>query len=698
VSLRTPRREFAADAAALAAALAYYGWLALRAPGTPTSVFVGEISFYPLGLLVGWMFLRNTRFTHLDRRTRAAWAILGAGALTLWLVGNTWPRVVVYFGVARYPGWVGLLEVVQHLLLIAAIAVFPGRSFEGRGRIRFLADVGLIAVAGFFLASYYGVRAAGRLSPASPPVVAFAQAVLDWAVFVVASIGVLHKRDATTRVVLGWLLVASLFYLGANYVLSLMPAYRMGDSVDGLWVAAWVCRWIAARFAWHRYRREAEGGVVAPDSPVTDFRSGVFSYVLVASALALLVGRVLLGEREHLTLFVVSSAAMAALLVLRQVLELRENSLLYASQLAGEARFRSLVQNASDVLLVVDAGPRVSYVGPSAGRILGEGALAPGRRATDVLEGPGVEELLPREGTGPRSPVVREARLRAADGRWREVEVAATDMRDDPAVAGVVLNCRDVTERREIEERLRRAQQLDAAGHLAGGLAHDLNNVLTVIRGYADLLREDLPPVTAGEGGVAAIENGVARASALTTKLLAFSRRQPVLRTDLAVDAALAELRVLLRQLLTDRIEVEIQCAPGLWPARADQGQLEQVVINLVTNARDAMPSGGRVAIQASNRVVPETDAAALGLAAGDYVALVVRDSGIGMDEEVRQSAFEPFFSTKKPAEGIGLGLSIVQGLVAAAGGAVSIDSAPGRGTAVTVLLPRGSDPGGQVE
>jgi PAS domain S-box-containing protein len=677
---------------AAAYGLAYYLWLCLRTPGTPSSLLVGDVAFYPLGLAVACLYLRNAAVGSLDRRTRLGWGILGSGALALWLLGNTWPRLVSYFGAPAFPSWVGGLEIAHRVLLIAAFLAFPGRALPSRGRTRMTADIGLILVAGFVLAYHYGMHAAARTSPVSLPGLAWAQSVLDCAVFVTAAVGVLQKRDATTRGVFLWLLAANTLYLSANYWLSRMPGYHLGDSVDGLWFAAWTCRWAAARFAWHRYRRARTTPSATDDAPASEFRSGLFSYALVAGAFAVLVGRVTVGEREHLEMFVLSATAMAGLLLIRQGVELRENRLRFEDRLAQEARFRSLVQQSSDVVLIIDARGCVSYVSTSADRVLGPGVIVPGTRLADLLPREDIAALTPPAAGAPRAVTERQCRLRVATGELRTVEIASTDMRDDPAVGGIVFNCRDVTERHELESQLRQAQKIEAVGHLAGGLAHDFNNVLTVIRGYAQLLRDDFPAPSRAGTDLRTIEEAVDRATAVTKKLLAFSRTDAVQRTVLDLNSVLRGLGPLLRQLLTDRVEVDIDCAPALWPVAADQSQMEQVIINLASNARDAMPDGGHVRISTANRTVAVATPSAGGLPAGEYVALVVSDQGVGMAEEVRERIFEPFFSTKPKDRGLGLGLAMVHGIVTSSGGRIAVESEPRRGTTCTVLLPRSAD------
>ncbi len=692
------RSSYTADYVAVAYTLAYYGWLALRTPRQPSSLLIAELSFYPLGLAVGWQYLRNAGVGSLDRRTRLGWASLSVSALILWFVGNTWPALVSDFGASTPPAWAGTLETVRFVFLLFGLLVFPWRPPAWRRTGPQLADVGLVLVAGFVLAHHYGFRAAGRVLPSHLPEAALAQAVLDWLVFVTIAVGILQKRDATTRGVFLWLLLSYTLYQLADYRLAGLHDYRVGDSVDGIWFAAWVCRWAGARFAWHRYQREQDADATRDETPVTERRGGMFSYTLVAVIFAVLIGRVTMAEREHLEMFVLSATAMAGLLLLRQAVQIRENRHLYGEQLAQEARFRSLVQKATDIVLIVEAGGRVTYASPSTDRVFGPGAILPGARLADLLPKEDADALAP-PATDPSRPVVRrQCRLRTARGDSRAVEIASTDLRDDPAVRGIVLNCRDVTERDELDRQLRQALQLDAVGHLAGGLAHDFNNVLMVIRGYAQLLRDDFPALSQKSADLRTIEDAVDRAAAVTKKLVAFSRDRAVERTELDLNLVLRDLMPLLRQLLPDRIEVDIDAADDLWTVRADQGQIEQVIVNLVDNARDAMPGGGRVRIRTANRPVADGTPATADLPAGDYVALAVSDQGVGLPDQPQQRMFEPFLSTKPKDQGLGLGLAMIRSIVSGCGGGIVVDSAADHDTTCTVLLPRSTDPAGVTE
>ncbi len=244
----------------------------------------------------------------------------------------------------------------------------------------------------------------------------------------------------------------------------------------------------------------------------------------------------------------------------------------------------------------------------------------------------------------------------------------------------------DVTEQRQLEEQLRQSQKLEAIGRLAGGVAHDFNNMLTAIGGYTALALEHAETGSTLRGDLDEIRKATDRAALLTRQLLAFSRKQVLMPELLNLNGVVLELESMLRPLIGEDVALTTQLDPALGPIEADPGQLHQVVMNLVVNARDAMPSGGAITIETANSDVEENDDA---IEPGRYVTLTVRDTGQGIDEPTLRQIFEPFFTTKDAGKGTGLGLATVYGIVKQSGGYVAVDSELGVGSAFTIYLRR---------
>ena len=350
---------------------------------------------------------------------------------------------------------------------------------------------------------------------------------------------------------------------------------------------------------------------------------------------------------------------------------------------AGEERVRNLIENNADGIVIVDQAGAVMFVNPACERLLG-------RPAEKLLGQPFGFPCV--AGSTAEIDILRPGGEPAA----AEMRVVETHWEGKPAC---LASLRDITQRKALEEQLRQAQKMEAIGRLAGGIAHDFNNILTAITGYADLalarldgkLDADAPAhaPAAVRGDVAEIKDAAARASAVTRQLLTFSRKHLTQTEVFDVREAVAAMEGMLRRVLGGAIELYVSRGPAPCRVKADRGQVEQVILNLSVNARDAMPEGGRLSIGTCDVAGGHCGAQAAGGPQGDFVLLTVSDTGRGIDPAVLPRIFEPFFTTKGPDRGTGLGLSIVYSIVQQCGGQVLVDSEPGRGARFRIFLPR---------
>ena len=364
-----------------------------------------------------------------------------------------------------------------------------------------------------------------------------------------------------------------------------------------------------------------------------------------------------------------------------------------------EELFRAITEFGRDLIVIVNEAGAMTYISPSGARLLGQDGLSlVGRPLLDLLH-PDDHARVSRALTevarkaGSLRPVI--ARARVKDGSWMTLEGTGYNMLQHPAVQGIVVNARDITERitaeealRQSEEQLHQALKMEAVGRLAGGIAHDFNNLLTAIRGYSDMIAVGLRPADPLRSDVEEIQRASDRAASLTHQLLAFSRRQ-VLRPDrIDLAAVIRDLERMVRRLIGEDIELTVMSSAATRTVLVDRGQIEQVILNLAINARDAMPLGGRLTIEAVDHDVTDPAIREGAPPAGRYVLVRIEDSGGGIAPEIIDRVFEPFFTTKGPGKGTGLGLSTAYGIVKQSGGFIEVTSVERSGTVFRIYLP----------
>ena len=361
---------------------------------------------------------------------------------------------------------------------------------------------------------------------------------------------------------------------------------------------------------------------------------------------------------------------------------------------------------ASTLASITDKDGHITFLNPVAETITGwPGEEARGKTAEDILRL--IDERTRQTMENPLTRALRDrvvvttaahTVLISRGGAEVPIEHNAAPVRGGSGeVVGAILVFRDTSKRRQFEEQATHTQKMEAVGRLAGGVSGDFNNMLTVISGYAELLRGEIPPHSASRKYVDEIIYAGERAAALTRHLLAFSRGSAAEPRVLDLNLMLTSMQPMLQRLLGETIELLVLTTPGLGRIHADPSQIEQIIVNLANNARDAMPTGGKLVIETANVELEAQNSKHLGMNPGAYVMMAVSDTGMGMDPETRSRLFEPFFTTKTPGKGSGLGLATVYGTVKQAGGQVTVYSQLNCGTIFEFYLPRVMESAGEL-
>jgi len=390
-------------------------------------------------------------------------------------------------------------------------------------------------------------------------------------------------------------------------------------------------------------------------------------------------------------LLLIGGTVLTTFLVVRQFVAMRENDDLVDRRRIEEARFRALVQQSPDGFAIVDVEGRHQYISPGLRQLVSHtDTECHGSRFVDLFPSHAKSAIM-----GTLSHVSQEVgrshsiaiTIRSLDGRPRHLEFASVNRTNEPAINGIVLTIRDITERVQLERHLAQHEKTDTVARIAGGVAHDFKNLLTVIMGNVDEISVTAKQEIASDR-FDEIRHAVTRAAELSRSLLGVSRQRAAASTTVDINALIQRIRGIVQSGIGPEYEIELRLSHLLWPVNADAQDLEHALLNLALNARDAMPDGGILRIATANVHAAELTASSA-LPGQDYVRLTVEDTGVGMSEEVMAHAFEPFFSTKPEGRGSGLGLALVSAAMRRIGGFVEVSSVLGGGTTVHLFLPR---------
>ncbi|MGZ8842049.1 MAG: ATP-binding protein [Pyrinomonadaceae bacterium] len=689
--------------------ISYVGWIFLGNPSEENKTLVTDIAQPLITVGVTILAWRASRQSALDIKKRKAWRIL-AVAFFFYTIGNfTWSYFELILGLDLAVSWADPFYLLYYPICLWGLLTFPlGRA--GRSRLTLALDAGTVMLGAAIVIWYVVLRPVASAEHVSTleAVVTLAFPVSN-TVLLFGVIAVLLRRPPeTARKALSILMLAIVFDAIADFGYSyqtLENNYFGGQWPDCSYMLGFVLMAISAQY---QFYSAGKPKVVENNPGLEKSPFSWLPYAAVAVAYGLLLFVAYRFQQQQgmqpIVWLTVGAFLITALVVARQIVALRENSRLLAEKAAreSEARFVSLVQHSSDVITIVGVDGRVLYMSPSIKSIFGY--------SPNQLAGVQLREFLHREdkqlvldalaelAKEPGKTTSLEMRARHRNQTWLHVEAVMTNLLNEPSVAGIVINSRNITERkkaeealRDSEERLRQAQKMEAVGQLAGGVAHDFNNLLAVIIGYAEMLLRRIPPEDERTvKQVNEIKKAGDRAKSLTGQLLAFSRKQVMQPKVLDLNTIVEDLDKMLRRLIGEHIEMRTVLNSNLANVEADPGQIEQVLLNLAVNARDAMPDGGSLTIETDN---VQLDSGFVqkhrSIEPGAYVMIAVSDSGCGMDAETQSRIFEPFFTTKEKGKGTGLGLATVYGIVEQSGGTVWVYSEVDQGTTFKIYLPR---------
>ena len=665
-------------------------WVSGAGDRALTYRFTSSVSL-PADLLAIYLAFRVGRSDHFEAGTRRAWTLIGV-AVSAYAVGAFGNFLVV-----SVSGPVVLLVATTSVALSAypisvwAITTLPRISQPKSATLIYVLDGTIVAWSAAMLLWHFAwshlADAAG--TDMLRAMVAAAYPVGDLAaIFAVVAVVFRGVRPSSLAALAFIGLAMSLLLAGDAIagVETLKGTFVQGGAKGLFYSGAGIAMAVAAYVQW-KPRRPTLG-------PVARFGPGYhFAWLpYVAVAVAFVAPGIedwndINLLRQHLP----ATGLLIALVSTRLGVTAWQNARLAAAE---RGRLASAVDQAAEAMLMTDLSGSVTYANPAFEKITGfTRAEVIGQNPRFLRQGASAPERLEELALAAANGEVWQGRLqyRRKDGSAVEVDVAISPLRDDAGVAvGSIEVARDISRERALEAQLAQSQRMEAVGRLAGGIAHDFNNVLTAIGGFSELAAAQVGADAPVAEDIAEIRNATGRAATLTRSLLAFSRKQVMQPTVLNLNDVVTAIAPMLARLIREDVELVIRLEPSLGHTLADRGQFEQVIVNLVVNAGDAMPNGGRLTIETANTDLAQESARThVGSTPGPHVMLAVSDTGVGMTPEVLEHAFEPFYTTKEQGKGTGLGLSTVIGIVQQSDGSMEVTSKPGHGTTFRIYLPR---------
>ena len=670
--------------------LAYVGiWAAkLGDPGL-VGRFTGAMAV-PAGLLTIVLALRLRHSTWLDYETRRGWSFLRL-AFCSYLAGAICNYVGTAIPAAAFLTYLApVLEIAAYGLASVGLTILPKAWRSRSDAVVFGLDVSILTWSAAILLWHFLLYPIAREAGAQPvtTIAAAAYPIAELAfIFSVGAILMRGLRPSSQNALV--LILAALLLAFAGDTISGIESLRGQYMPGGLSGVIYSTAWLGLALAAYLQTRP-DDGPRRVSAKAASYSFWLLPYLAVAVAFLAPAIRDW-NDLELLRQHIPATGLLIALVVARLGVTAWQNAGLATAE---RERLATAVEQASESILMADADGMITYVNPAFTRITGYPSVeAVGRHASFLTEGAaGPEHLAEIRGAFTRGEVWGgRLRYRRKDDAPVDVDLAVSPLRDATgSIVGSVEVARDISREIALEAQLAEAQRLEAIGRLAGGIAHDFNNILTAISGFAELAANEIPDDHPATEDLGQILKASDRAAALTQALLAFSRRQVMQPSVVDLNDVVNGISPMLGRLIGEDVELVVHTDPTLGRTMADRGRFEQVVMNLAVNARDAMPSGGKLTIETANVDLDEQYALThVDAKAGRHVLLAVFDTGVGMSAEILKHIFEPFFTTKAQGKGTGLGLSTVIGIVAQSGGSIDVESEPGHGAAFRVYLPR---------